>query len=259
MTSFTTIVWRSINTTRIYALPVLRAMRIAGTTRMFPPVLPPTPKTSLTPRSLQAYAYCGCLFSTPYDLYRCAQVQLEARPYVPASIIAPNAIPTGALPGQSLISFLSNNPITSAIFTPLTSYDYGAIPSSVPVILPFTSGLGLTSGVIPSLVPGIIPSSTGSGPTSVPQSLTPTITALSIPPTPSSGTQITSSMLSTTVVVKTMTITSCAATVSDCPATTTTTAQTQTWTVMVCDGGCTGPAPVRATGVCVRRPAKGEL
>lgn len=80
--------------------------------------------------------------------------------------------------------------------------------------------------------------------------------------TPSLGGQVTSTTLSTTVLVKTSTISNCAPMMTDCPASlpaTTTYLETQTKTVLTCDWGCTGAAPVGAKDVCVRRWKKVEL
>lgn len=75
-------------------------------------------------------------------------------------------------------------------------------------------------------------------------------------PAMQNGAQITSTSISTVVVTRTSTTTSCAPTVTDCPANlpaTSTYTESTTKTLLLCDGGCTGPAPVGAKDVCVRR------
>jgi len=75
-------------------------------------------------------------------------------------------------------------------------------------------------------------------------------------PAPQINGQVTSTSVSTAVVTKTSTIASCAPTVIDCPANlpaTSTYVESTTKTLLLCDGGCTGPAPAGARDVCVRR------
>lgn len=74
-------------------------------------------------------------------------------------------------------------------------------------------------------------------------------------PARQNGGQITSTSISTVVITRTSTLTSCAPTVTDCPANlpaTSTYTESTTKTVLLCDGGCTGPAPA-AKDACVRR------
>ena len=114
---------------------------------------------------------------------------------------------------------------------------------------PSASGPILTSTAIPSIYPIV-------------SSLVPGGFTLTSPPTPvatsvggGSG-QITTTSLSTVVVTKTSTITSCAPTLTDCPAglpATSTYTETQTSTILSCEGGCTGPAPAGAKDICVAR------
>ena len=71
--------------------------------------------------------------------------------------------------------------------------------------------------------------------------------------------QITSTGLSTYLVTKTSTITSCAPTATTCPASlpaTSTYAESETRTILSCEGGCTGLPPAGAKDVCVRRVRK---
>ncbi|KAG7004825.1 NADH-ubiquinone oxidoreductase 19.3 kda subunit [Physcia stellaris] len=63
----------------------------------------PTP-----PKSLQAYAYCGCIYTLPNDLYDCARVQIGARPFAPATVIDPNSVPSPTPSARNAASFSSS-------------------------------------------------------------------------------------------------------------------------------------------------------
>ena len=86
----------------------------------------------------------------------------------------------------------------------------------------------------------------------------PTVAPL-IPSPGQASPQVTSTGISTIIVTKTSTITSCAPTLTSCPASlpaTSTYTETETRTILSCEGGCTGPAPAGAKDVCVRRLRK---
>lgn len=145
---------------------------------------------------LQAYAYCGCYYALPADLYDCANVQLKVRPNTPASTLINSGAPQNSNPpttGQSLISFLSYGPSSSSD-TPGSSDISTLVSSSPPPPL--------------GSYPTVSSSSSISSPTSEPSKLT-----LTGPPQPS-RTQVTSTVRSVVTTTGITAVTSPYSTVS---------------------------------------------
>ena len=205
--------------------------------------------------SLQAYAYCGCYYALPADLYDCANIQLEVRPNTPVTstiqggapassglltgAISPTAAPTYG--GQSLISFLPHGPSSSSdVSSPgFTS----ASTTSYPVPCGTEGGVGCYT---PSSLSNTVSSTSTSSLSFDTHELT-----VTTPPRPS-GIQITSTVTSVISTTGVTTITSCPASLSPCtsPYSSVSAYTTQyTTTLYSCAGGCTPPPMPTTTPV----------
>ncbi|KAI4129338.1 MAG: hypothetical protein LQ338_002283 [Usnochroma carphineum] len=190
--------------------------------------------------TIQAYAYCGCYFALPDQLYSCASVELQvnaghsftASAPTSSSTLLTSAILTGPVVPQS--ATLSSIPQTSDD-VPLVSYS----PRQSTTLLTSTPAAGATT---------VVTSGSGipyTGLVLLPSSSPPIMTA--------AAAQSTTTLLSTIPVTRTATITTCPA--PPCPAGGYSSESVYTTsvvsTVLSCEGGCDG-GPERA-GVCVVR------
>ncbi|KAI4089684.1 MAG: hypothetical protein LQ344_005255 [Seirophora lacunosa] len=236
--------------------------------------------------TVQAYAYCGCYFALPTQLYNCANVELEVHNRndfapVPTSTLLTSAILTGPIAPPSatlnnVLQTISASVPPTAVFSPRQSSTLLTSTARLTSTVVVTS---CSSGV--SSCPATTYSSAFTSETSfwtcpsagcvIPPSSLPPVPVITRTPTTTAAVHDdkTSTILTTVPVTRTSTITSCpAAAATPCSSAghgyssesvyTTTTVRT----VLSCDGGCdAGPSRV---GECVVRTrakveSRGEL
>ncbi|KAL8970410.1 MAG: hypothetical protein Q9197_003826 [Variospora fuerteventurae] len=231
------------------------------------------------------YAYCGCYFALPTQLYNCANVELEVRNRdyfapAPTSTLLTSAILTGPVapssatlssipqsvaatappapvfsPRQSSTLLISTAFITSTVITTSCSSGVSSCAATTYSSAFVSESSVWTCGsagcvIPPSSLPPVTVTGTPMAPVVTPSSTSPAVAT----PATTPKQQSTSTILSTVPVTRTSTITSCPAALTPCPSAyssesvyTTTTVST----VLSCDGGCdAGPS---REGECVLR------
>ncbi|KAL8695275.1 MAG: hypothetical protein Q9218_000173 [Villophora microphyllina] len=205
---------------------------------------------------VQAYAYCGCWFALPEQLYNCANVELQVHgvtefdPAPTASIVSSALLAGPVAPPSATLTNIpasvpSNAPLfsprqsstlvptivlsTSTVVTTSCNSDISNCPATAAVVYSSTSAVASVYTIPPSSLPrapepvGAVPAAAGGG-----------------------SQQSTSSVTTTVPVTRTATITGPAGSLSESVYTTSTVS-----TILSCDGGCiSGPAKV---GECVVR------
>ncbi|KAL8859541.1 MAG: hypothetical protein Q9178_003940 [Gyalolechia marmorata] len=295
------------------------------------PPIPVHDLTRLMLSRLQAYAYCGCYFVEPEQIFNCANVELQINggsgkmfgpapsstilssallngPIAPSSATLsniPTSVPTNvplfsprqssSLVAASTAFITSTTVVTSCTSDGVTNCPATTIvssaaivsstwtcgpegciipPSSLPPIIKIATDTPLSmecppgSCDIPSYISiptdymapdetplptaGAITSSSSGG--GIPVSAGTLATAA--PTTPSSTSQSTTTSLSTVVITRTSTITTCPPTVTACPLGAYSSEVTYTTstvsTILSCEGGCQGMGPSKL-GECVVR------
>ena len=240
--TFTKAAWLAIPTTR--AQHVQMPARVISGAQISRTQLDLSSDPNLSKASLQAYAYCGCYFNLPDDIYECANVQLEivgdVEPTSSVSLLPFTGTITttlGTSPIGPMIS-VAPNPKGASVLA------FGGAPAVLTTTVTISSVYTTTVGGSPSLVTGVTTSAglTTSYPGSSPTFLPP---PQSTKGGPAGG---------TLTIVTTFPTTEVYTTTSEGSTYPVTTVVEATKTILSCAGGCQATTGASATEtVCVRR------